>query len=62
MRVGRPEFDFSQTPARRAKAGRVFGQMNKSSLWISCLEHFLDCLMAQKRCCGEMVNIKADLS
>lgn len=47
MRVRRPQFDFSATPARWAEVGEFAQQMNASSLWIPYLERFLNRVMAQ---------------
>jgi len=47
MRVRRPTFDFSNTPARWASEGEFAQQMNASSLWIPYLERFLNRVMAQ---------------
>jgi len=47
MRVRRPKFDFSATPARWAKNAEFAHQMNGSSAWIPYLERFLNRVMAQ---------------
>lgn len=66
MRVRRPSFDFSQTPARWAREGEFAQQMNAGSLWIPHLERFLNRVMA-KAATGldankpETAKLKADI-
>lgn len=65
MKVRRPAFDFSQTPAKWSVIPEFAQMMNATSLWIPYLERFLNQVMA--RAVGEMKDddpetrrIKAD--